>query len=99
MPITFKTKTYADITMLNEVGKEILKMMDFGDRVPGAIAAKDVEQALSNLQKSLSVESNQKELDTEDGEEEPKIALSTRALPLCKLLQSAIAGDDNVSWA
>lgn len=99
MPITFKTKSYADITMLNETAEAMLRMMDFGDVIPGAIAAKDVGKALSNLQQCLAVESSEKDLEvSDDAEDEPMITLSTRALPLLALLQAASANGDNVSW-
>jgi hypothetical protein len=98
MPITFTTKSYADITMLNDVAEAMLEMMDFGSLIPGAIAAKDVHQALSNLQKNLVDESDRKDLDKEEDEEQPSVALSTRAMPLLELLKSANVDANNVSW-
>ena len=98
MPITFTTKSYADITMLNDVAEAMLEMMDFGNLIPGAIAAKDVYQALTNLQKNLVDESDKKDQDEEENEEQPSIALSTRAMPLLELLKSANVDDNDVSW-
>ena len=98
MPITFTTKSYADITMLNDVAEAMLEMMDFGNLIPGAIAAKDVYQALTNLQKNLVDESDKKDQDEEENEEQPSIALSTRAMPLLELLKSANIDDNDVSW-
>ena len=49
MLITFKTKSYANIMMFGDVGLKMLKMMDFGVSVPGAIIAEDVPRALRNL--------------------------------------------------
>ena len=98
MPITFTTKSYADITMLNDVAEAMLEMMDFGNLIPGAIAAKDVHQALTNLQKNLVDESDKKDQNEEENEEQPSIALSTRAMPLLELLKSANVDDNDVSW-
>lgn len=101
MPITFKTKSYADITMLNEVGEKMLKMMDFGNAVPGAIVARDIERALSNLQTCLDIENtliDKDDSEDSEDEEEPRVALGTRAIPLLKLLESAKANDHDVSW-
>ena len=106
MPITFTTKSYADITMLNDTGEVMLELMDFGSLMPGAIAANDVPQALSNLQKKLADKSDQKdqEYDENDDENEDEedqtspVSMTTRAMPLLELLKSAANNDNNVSW-
>jgi hypothetical protein len=98
MPITFTTKSYADITMLNDVGEVMLEMMSFGNLIPGAIVAKDVHQALTNLQKNLVDEYDEIDQDKEEDEDQPSIALSTRAMPLIELLKSANDNDNDVSW-
>jgi hypothetical protein len=98
MPITFKTKSYADITMLNDTGEVILELMDFGNLIPGAIAAADIRQALSNLQKNLADESGQKDQDKEEDDQQPPVSLTTRAMPLLELLKSAVDNDNDVSW-
>lgn len=98
MPITFTTKSYADITMLNDIGEEMLKMMDFGSKLPGAIISKDIPQALTNLQQNLMNENNQEEQVENEDEEQPSVTLSTRAIPLLELLKSANDNDDSVSW-
>ena len=54
MLITFKCKAYANITMFGEVGERMLDLMGFGKRVPGAISAQDVGQALQNLRDGLA---------------------------------------------
>ena len=54
MIVTFKTSAYANITMLGEVGCEMLDMMAFGSSVPGAINAEDVPTALDNLKQALA---------------------------------------------
>jgi hypothetical protein len=98
MPITFTTKSYADITMLNDVGTAMLEMINFGKLVPGAIAAKDVHQALTNLQKKLADEIDKTEQDQEGQGDQHSIARSTRAVPLLKLLNSANENGNDVSW-
>ena len=106
MPITFTTKSYADITMLNDTGEVMLELMDFGSLMPGAIAANDVPQALINLQKNLADKSDQKdqeeggnEDENEDEEDQTSpVSMTTRAMPLLELLKSAVNNDNNVSW-
>jgi hypothetical protein len=102
MPITFTTKSYANITMLNDTGGVMLELMDFGRLIPGAIASIDVPQALKNLQKNLANKNEQlgqeQEDEDEDEDQQSPIALITRAMPLLELLKSAADNDNNVSW-
>jgi len=98
MLITFKTKSYANITMFGDVALKMLEMMDFGISVPGAIIAEDVPQALENLQKNLESVIEQVEPAGEAGDDAPAISLHTRAVPLIELLQSAVADENIVRW-
>ncbi len=96
MPVTFKSTSGASIMMLDAVGKEMLKMMDFGSRIPGAISAEDLPQARENLKKALSALQEADETDSE--EEEPPVSLHTRALPLLNLIDVTIADDQYLRW-
>jgi hypothetical protein len=100
MPITFTTKSYANITMLNDTGGVMLELMGFGRLTPGAIAAIDVPQALKNLQKNLANKNEQidQEQEDEDEDQQSPIALTTRAMPLLELLKSAAENENIVSW-
>ena len=98
MLITFKTKSYANITMFGEIGLKLLDMMDFGVSVPGAIFAEDVPRALSNLQNRLDSVAVVVEPAGEAGDDQPAVSLHTRAVPLIELLQAAIADENIVSW-
>jgi len=101
MLVTFKSKSYADITMFGEVGLALLKLMDYGVRVPGAIVAADVGKALENLQKGLQDMPKEIEVESEaeEDDEPARINLATRALPLIELLQAASANEDDVRWS
>jgi len=98
MLITFKTKSYADIVMFGEVGIKMLEMMDYGVSVPGAIVAEDVPRSLINLKQGLEsvIEIVQSADSTED--DQVKISLHLRAVPLIGLLQSAIDDENHVRW-
>jgi hypothetical protein len=98
MLITFKTKSYANITMFGDVATKLLKMMDFGVSVPGAIIAEDVPQALSNLEKGLESVMEVVEPAGDADEDQPAVSLHTRAVPLIELLQSAIDDENLVRW-
>ncbi len=98
MLITFKTKSYANITMFGEIGLKLLDMMDYGVSVPGAILAEDVPLALSNLQNRLDSVAEVVEPAGEAGDDQPAVSLHARAVPLLELLQAAVADENIVSW-
>lgn len=100
MPITFHTKSYADLTFLTDVGKQLIELMGHTPNVPGAILANDVPAALARLQTGLAAEelNQQTEEAPQTEEEEPPIRLSRRAKPLIALLEAAHADKENVMW-
>jgi hypothetical protein len=98
MLITFKTKSYANITMFGDVGVKLLKMMDFGVSVPGAIIAEDVPEGLSNLKKGLESVMEVVEPAGDADDDQPAVSLHARAVPLIELLQSAIDDENIVRW-
>ena len=98
MLITFKTKAYANITMFGEVGTRMLEMMDFGSTVPGAIRPEDLPAALENLENALAKLPRQAESAGEDDDDQPRVELHTRAVPLIELLRAAIADEAYVRW-
>lgn len=98
MLVTFKTKSYANITMFGDVGKQMLEFMDFGTSVPGGIVAADVAIALSNLQRRLKTIPDTIDTVREPDDDQPAVSLHTRAIPLIELLKSAIADDNDVRW-
>lgn len=102
--VTFKSQSHGDIPMFGTVAKSMLKMMGQSGNVPGAIMAADVAAARDALQAELkhvepdtaSEKSTNSSVDDDDGD--APVSLSTRALPLLELLQSAIDNGDNVMW-
>jgi len=98
MLITFKCRAYANITMFGDVGLKMLEMMAFGKRVPGAIGAADVAQALDNLRQELGKIPDQLQAAGAEDEEQPSTSLHTRALPLLELLEAAIEDECAVCW-
>ena len=98
MLITFKSEAYANITMFGDVGLELLKMMQFGTAVPGAIEAANVPAALDNLKQALAALPEQAEPAGEAGEDQPAVSLHARAFPLLEMLQAAIDEETYVRW-
>lgn len=102
MLITFRTEAYGSITFFGDVALRLLHYMGQSGRVPGAIVAKDVAQALALLSQALDQEAKQPPPATFPGmtqEEEPEISLTQRAIPLIALLQAAVDQHCDVLWA
>ena len=97
MIVTFTTKTYSDITMFGDVALTLLKMMGYSTKVPGAILAPDVPEALDRLKAGIEAEETPVPADDDD-EEEPAVSLAHRALPLIELLKAARQAKANVMW-
>ncbi|ODN68119.1 DUF1840 domain-containing protein [Methylophaga muralis] len=95
MIVTFSSKASANITMLGDVAKDMLKIMGHSGTVPGAFQPQDLPRALENLQKAVD-SSAAADQDPEDGEFKP--GLSQRALPLINLLKAAIDANVDVMW-
>jgi len=101
MLLTFTTDVYADITMFGDVGLAMLKMMGHSGTVPGAILAADVPAALNKLKAALETDKGSAPVEDQDedmDEDEPKVSMANRALPLIDLLTAAAKADCNVMW-
>lgn len=98
MLITFKTKSYANITMFGEVAQKMLELMDYGVGVPGGIVAEDVSHAFDNLQQGLAQIPEIIEAAGQTEDDQPSVSLHTRAVPLLALLQSALDNENQVRW-
>lgn len=96
MLVTFKSSSYADITMFGDVAVTLLKMMRQSGQVPGAILADGVADALAALKEQL--EKVEPEAADSDDEENTPISLATRAQPLIKLLEASLEGGADVIW-
>lgn len=112
MLITFSCKASGDITMFGDIAIQLLKMMGFGEKAPGAIDANDVPRALANLNQAINeakqrqkqaklngAEAAEKTNDERDGvDDEPAISIAIRAIPLIDLLQAAEKEQCYIMW-
>ncbi|ASK79777.1 hypothetical protein CF386_12100 [Paraphotobacterium marinum] len=103
MLITFKTKNHADVVMFGDIALQLIGMMGLLKKTPGAILTEDIQQALEKLQSSLN-QINSEKIGTNSVQEvsdddEPKIPLKIRALPLIDLLKNAHKNQNNVMWS
>ncbi|EOW9660622.1 DUF1840 domain-containing protein [Vibrio parahaemolyticus] len=108
MLITFRCRSYANVTMFGDIALEMVKMMGHSGTVPGSISAQDVPDALSKLTSALSAKNAAEEnrptdvdVDVDEEEEEQvehAVSLGRRAFPLIELLKSAIKEECEVMW-
>ncbi|EOV9226289.1 DUF1840 domain-containing protein [Vibrio parahaemolyticus] len=105
MLITFRCRSYANVTMFGDIALEMIKMMGHSGTVPGSISAQDVPDALAKLTSALSAKNVAEEnlptdVDVDEKEEqvEPAVSLGRRAFPLIELLKSAIKEECEVMW-
>lgn len=97
MLVTFHTKAYADITLFGDVALTLLKAIGHSGTVPSAIVADDVPAALARL-KTVAASPTSSASEARNGDDEPSVSLSNRALPLIKLFEAAIAAHADVMW-
>ncbi|HCG5550103.1 DUF1840 domain-containing protein [Vibrio parahaemolyticus] len=105
MLITFRCRSYANVTMFGDIALEMIKIMGHSGTVPGSISAQDVPDALSKLTSALSAKNAAEEnlptdvdVDEEEEQAEPAVSLGRRAFPLIELLKSAIKEECEVMW-
>ena len=101
MPVTFETRAFANITMLNDVAVEILKIMGQSGSVPGAIKGGDVSQILELFTKAVA-ERKEEFINGEstriDIEPDERVKLGDRAIPIIQLLEAADKENCDVLW-
>lgn len=100
MIVTFHSKDYYPITMFGEVALQLIEKMGCTPKVPGAIYAEDVPQALWQLQQHLQDLAEDAEIPNRlvaDPTEAP-VSLQTRAVPLLEMLRGAAKKQHNISW-
>ncbi|EJG1532977.1 DUF1840 domain-containing protein [Vibrio parahaemolyticus] len=105
MLITFRCRSYANVTMFGDIALEMIKMMGHSGTVPGSISAQNVPDALSKLTSALSAKNAAEEnrptdvdVDEEEEQAESAVSLGRRAFPLIELLKSAIKEECEVMW-
>ena len=96
MIVTFRTKSFADITMFGDVAVTLLKLMGHSGTVPSAVNAEDIPAYLKKLDHGLGRYQEMNDADSDS--DEPAVGLQTRAKPLVDLMRSAHENNDSVSW-
>jgi len=101
MLVTFSSRQCADITMFGDIAVQLLQLMGHSGTVPSAISAEDVPAALKALEVAIKDEKHvpEPQLSADDDEEASPVSLPHRALPLIKMLQTAVVDKSYVMWA
>ncbi len=97
MLATFHSKDYYPITMFGEPALELIRLMGVTSKVPGAIYAEDVPQALWQLQEALAEQPVVTDPQCEPLHETP-VTLRQRAVPLLEMLQAAVKSQHSIHW-
>ncbi len=104
MPITFKSKHSPDILMLENVARELIRMMGHSGTLPGSWAPEDLSEALAKLEATLAggaaqpLAADRRRDDDEDHDRGRGVSAAHRALPLIEMLRRAQRDGDYVSW-
>ena len=112
MLVTFRSEATESITMFGDVAQSLLKLMGATGRVPGALTAEDVPQALRKLEsevealKAATASTPAPPADNEDvaadknadGESPQPVPLVARAIPLLSVMKRAAAANVGIMW-
>ena len=98
MIVTFHSKDYYPITMFGEAALQLIEKMGVTPKVPGAIYAEDVPQALWQLQQNLEELPQDATAPATAEPAEAPVSLHTRAVPLLEMLRGAAKKQHNISW-
>lgn len=106
--VTFKSKAGRDVDYHTNVGLQLLKMMGRDTKLPSAMFADDVPEALARLQQELArlaedeaPEAEQAPAKTSDNDDEEKperVSLKIRAEPLLTLMHQAQKVNVGLMW-
>lgn len=97
MLVNFHSSAGAEFTMLGDMALSLIKMMGHSGDVPGALMADEIPRALANLHAALERQEPQFAGGDVD-EDNPRIGLKVRALPLITLLEAAQKAECAVMW-
>lgn len=107
MLVTFSSKVDADVLMMGDHAKLVLKAAgkDIGSTVPerGVFTAEQLDAAIANLEKAIAKEQPRAQSDDDhddDSEHKAKevVLLEQRAYPLLAMMRKAKEADAPVMW-
>lgn len=100
MLVTFSCDAHENITMFGKDAIAFIKLMGHSGKVPSAILAADIPEALLRLKKAVAAHSKKEESSYDnEGNEDEQVNIATRAWPLVQLLENASKSECNVMWS
>ncbi len=97
MLVTFSSPASADITMMGDVARSLLKIMGHSGTIPSAMMPEDIPVALARLEAAVAASKAAEQAPDAD-EEDFKPGLAQRAMPMIKLLRDAQQSNAQVMW-
>ena len=102
----FKSRSTADVIMLEANGRQLLKIIGKGDEPHGIITAAQIPAAIRALEEAVAVEeaaaaATAPDEDDQTEEEAPRgdgVRLRQRAAPFIDMLRRSAAEDCDVVW-
>lgn len=102
MLVTFSSKVDADILMMAQHAKQVLKAAgkDIGDSVPerGVFSPEQLDGAIQRLEKAIANEVAPSEPDDDDRDRPRAVLLEQRAFPLLNMMRKAKKANAPVLW-
>ncbi|UOD50544.1 DUF1840 domain-containing protein [Orrella daihaiensis] len=104
MLVTFSSKVDADVLMMGEHAKQVLKAAgkEIGTTVPerGVFTAEQLDQAIANLERAIAAEQPRPAPDDDDDERKAKehVLLEQRAYPVLAMMRKAKQANAPVMW-
>lgn len=96
MLVRFTSTETGPITMFGDTAVQLIKMLGASTAMPNAISASEIPAATERLRQQLPVRPATDQGDRE--EDEPLVALATRAVPLLDMLKRAGDASVPVMW-
>jgi hypothetical protein len=105
MIVNFSTR-FDRLTMFAEPALALLGMMGHSARIPGAMLANELPEALARLRAGLKESGHvpspapetRPEEEPDPRPRDPPVDLATRAVPLVSMIERAIAGGSDLMW-
>jgi len=96
MPVIFSTPTSHQVTMFDKDAELMLKAMQTSGKIPGALFAEAIPDALEGLQNRIQLDSNDQA--PAQSNDKDHVGINTKALPLIKLMQRATDQNEKLMW-
>lgn len=97
MLVTFQSEV-GRITMFGDVAVQLLRMLGRSGKIPSALLASDIPEALTQLERAIETQENAQSADEDDEERNRPVTLRQRAIPLIDLLRHAAREKSDVMW-